>query len=161
MLSKQAETYNFVYQKAFPIPTSSMHTKRGGGWHQICSKSILLTNFSYHFFLLYNIQPMIKMKRNSVHLFVAIAAPSLYILCLFFLEVEQKRERESNSDKKMHGVPFHPTKKLQQHYFREFEISDLNVSSFINFNSLTRRYLVSFNTINDQPRSIFCYNVLK
>ena len=32
---------------------------------------------------------------------------SLFILCLFFLEGEKKRERESKVDKKMHGVPFH------------------------------------------------------
>ena len=39
--------------------------------------------------------------------FVAITALSLFILCLFFLEGEKKRERQSNCDKKMHGVPFH------------------------------------------------------
>ena len=31
--------------------------------------------------------------------FVAITARSLFILCLFFLEVEKISERESNSDK--------------------------------------------------------------
>ena len=47
------------------------------------------------------------MKRNSVHFFVAITALSLFILCIFFLEGKINRERESNGDKKMHGVPFH------------------------------------------------------
>ena len=36
---------------------------------------------------------------------------SLFILCLFFLEGENKMERESNGDKKMHVVPFHPGRK--------------------------------------------------
>jgi hypothetical protein len=45
------------------------------------------------------------MKRNTVHFFVAITAFSLFILCLIFLEGEKKRVRESNGDKKMHGVP--------------------------------------------------------
>ena len=40
--------------------------------------------------------------------FVAIAALSLFIRCLFFLEGEKKIEGESNGVKEMHGVPFHP-----------------------------------------------------
>ena len=47
------------------------------------------------------------MNQNTVHFFVAITALSLFILCLFFLEGDKKRERENNVDNKMHGVPFH------------------------------------------------------
>jgi hypothetical protein len=46
------------------------------------------------------------MKRNSVHFFVAITALSLSTLCLFFLEGEKKREKESNGHKN-EKVPFH------------------------------------------------------
>ena len=45
-----------------------------------------------------------------MHFFVAITALSLCILFVFFLEGEKKRERESNSDKKMDEVPFHEVK---------------------------------------------------
>ena len=38
---------------------------------------------------------------------VAITSLSLFIPCLFFLEGEKNKERESNGDKKMHGGPFH------------------------------------------------------
>ena len=38
------------------------------------------------------------MKRNSVHFFGAITALSLFLLSLFFLEEEKKRERKSNGD---------------------------------------------------------------
>ena len=37
---------------------------------------------------------------RALFFFVAIAALSLFILCLFFLEEEKKRERESNAAKK-------------------------------------------------------------
>ena len=47
------------------------------------------------------------MNQNTVHFFVVITALSLFILWLFFLEGDKKRERERNGDKKMHGVPFH------------------------------------------------------
>ena len=47
------------------------------------------------------------MKRNSVHCFVAITAPSLFILCLFFSEGKKKGERGVIATKKMHRVPFH------------------------------------------------------
>ena len=40
--------------------------------------------------------------------FVAITALSIFIICLFFIEGEKNRESESDGDKKMHGVPFHP-----------------------------------------------------
>ena len=40
-----------------------------------------------------------------MHFFVAIAALSLFIVCL--LEGDNKRKRESNGNKKMYGVPFH------------------------------------------------------
>ena len=41
--------------------------------------------------------------------FVAITAFSLFILYLFILEGEKKRERKRNgNNKKMHGVPIHP-----------------------------------------------------
>ena len=53
-----------------------------------------------------------RMKQNSLHFFVAITALSLFIQCLFFLEGEKKRERESDGDKKMHGVLFHHVKVL-------------------------------------------------
>ena len=45
----------------------------------------------------------------EVRVFVVIThyCPFPFIICLFFLEGEKKRERESNGDKKMHGVPFH------------------------------------------------------
>ena len=39
--------------------------------------------------------------------FVAIAALSLFIRCLFFLEGEKKIEGESNGVKEMHVVQFH------------------------------------------------------
>ena len=47
------------------------------------------------------------MKRNSVHIFVAISALSLFDSLHLFLRGRGKRDRESNTDKKMHGVPFH------------------------------------------------------
>ena len=40
------------------------------------------------------------MKRNFLHLVVTIIALSLFIICLFFLEGEKKRERESNGNNK-------------------------------------------------------------
>ena len=41
-----------------------------------------------------------SMKRSSVHFFVAITVHSLFILCLLFLDGEEKKEKERNGDKK-------------------------------------------------------------
>ena len=38
---------------------------------------------------------------------LVITALPIFILCLLFLKVEKKSERENNEDKKMHGLPFH------------------------------------------------------
>ena len=39
--------------------------------------------------------------------FVANTALSLFILCLLFFRGIEKEKRDSNGDKKNHGVPFH------------------------------------------------------
>ena len=45
-----------------------------------------------------------------MHFLSLFVTMSLFILCLFFLKGEKKREREINGDQKIHGVPFHPFK---------------------------------------------------
>ena len=63
--------------------------------------------------MIYPITEYLKKDESELcnFFFIAITAPSLFILCLFFLEGENKRERESNGDKKMHVVPIHPGRK--------------------------------------------------
>ena len=54
-----------------------------------------------YFFLHTHLKWRTKNKRwKGTPFFVAITALSLFILCLFFLEVEKMREKQSNCDKK-------------------------------------------------------------
>jgi len=50
--------------------------------------------------------------------FFAITALTLFILCLFFLEGEKKRERESNGDKKFTEFRFIPRKEFKMTHRR-------------------------------------------
>jgi len=73
-------------------------------------------NFIYCLFFSLNSLPPRKLEGNRMRkddetelraFFVANTALYHFILCLFFLKAEKKRERESKGDKKIHGVPFH------------------------------------------------------
>ena len=57
-------------------------------------------------FLFRNMSFLLPDETELRTFFVATTALSLFILCLFFLGGEKKRERVSNDDKKMHKVPF-------------------------------------------------------